>query len=147
MIIQKAIDSDSEVLKQLFSILYKPELKWTKEKISKKIKSKEKEYYLVLDKKEVLGAFGIKFEDFEAKFGPLAVKPEFQKNKIGSKLLRFAEELTKEKGLKKIWCHSLEIYNAENFYKKNGWKEEEFIKNFWDGQNCFVFSKIIDRKS
>lgn len=142
MKIQKGTINDASTLEQLFSVLHKPDLKWSEEKIREEIQTGEKNYYLALENNEIVGAFGIKFDD-SSKFGPLAVKKAYQQKGIGSKLLSFAEKITREKGLNRIWCHSLERYNVVNFYQNNGWKEEKFIRNFWDGQNCFVYSKNL----
>ncbi len=99
--------------------------------------------YIALEDNEVVGAFGIKFDDSNAKFGPLVVRTKYHQKGIGSKLLNFAEELARERGLNRIWCHSLKRYNVANFYQNNGWEEEEFIQDFWDGQNCFIYAKKL----
>ena len=143
MEIQKGTITDAPTLEQLFSILYKPELKWSREIILEEIQTGEKDYYLALDDNETVGAFGIKFNDSSAKFGPLAIRDKNRKKGVGSKLLRFAEELAREKGLSRIWCYSFEKYNVANFYQNNGWVEEDFIQDFWDGQNCFVYGKEL----
>jgi len=140
---QRGTTTDAPTLEQLFSVLYKPELKWSEEKIREEIKSGEKDYYLALDNNEIVGAFGISFDDSSAKFGPLAVKDKNRKRGVGSKLLSFAEELARGRGLSRIWCYSLERYNVANFYQNNGWVEERFIQDFWDGQNCFVYAKKL----
>ncbi len=46
MKIQKGTINDAPILEQLFSVLYKPELKWTKDKLREEIKTGEKIYYL-----------------------------------------------------------------------------------------------------
>ena len=143
MKIQKATTKDAKILEQIFSVLYKPKMYWSEDKLYEDIKDGKKFYYLVLRGNKILGAFGIKFDDLNAKFGPLVVKEECRQKGIGSKLLNFAEGLTRKRGLDRIWCHSFERYGVANFYKKNGWEEEKFIKDYWDGQNCFVFAKKL----
>jgi GNAT superfamily N-acetyltransferase len=143
MKIRKCTIVDTQILKELFSVLYKPEMKWNERNIYEDIQSGKKTYYLALKKNEAVGAFGIKFSNSDAKFGPLAVKRAYQGKGVGSELLRFAEKLTKKRGLIRIWCHSLERYNAANFYQKNCWKEEDFIRDFLDRQNCFIYAKRI----
>lgn len=143
MKIQKGIINDASALEQVFSVLYKPELKWAEEKLRREIQTGEKDYYLALEDNETVGAFGIKLNGSSAKFGPLAVRKTYQQRGIGSKLLNFAEELAKQRGLSLIWCHSLERYNAANFYQNNGWEEITLIRDFWGGQNCFVYAKEL----
>jgi len=143
MKIQKGTTNDAPTLEHLFSVLYKPELKWSEEKLHEEIQTGEKDYYLAIEYNEIVGAFGISFDASSAKFGPLAVRDTNRKRGIGSRLLSFAEELARGRGLSRIWCHSLERYNVANFYQNNDWVEEEFIQDFWDGQNCFVYAKKL----
>ncbi|MDO8528545.1 MAG: GNAT family N-acetyltransferase [Nanoarchaeota archaeon] len=134
--------NDASILEGLFSVLYKPELKWSRELIEQEIRSGRKIYFIALEE-DVLGAFGIELEEREAKFGPISIKPQYQKRGVGSQLIRFAESLARGRGLVRIWCHSLERYHTEGFYEYHGWKMEKFIKDFWDGQNCYLFSKEL----
>jgi len=140
---RKAKKEDSEVLGKLFSILYKPELKWSEGKIKEKILKREKEYYLLIKEDLIVGALGLKFNNQVCKLGPIVIIKKFQKKGFGSKLIEFAEKLSKQKKCKKIWCYSLERYKVGDFYKENHWKQEKFIKNFWNNQNCYIYSKKI----
>lgn len=142
MNIAKCCVDDALILEGLFSVLYKPELKWSRELIEQEIRNGKKVYFIALED-EVLGAFGIEFGEKEAKFGPISVKPRHQKKGVGSQLIRFAENLARGRGLTRIWCHSLERYHAEGFYEYHGWKMEKFIRDFWGGQNCYLFSKEL----
>lgn len=141
--IRQANINDSAVLEEVFSILYKPKSKWSKHRISEQIKNKNRLYFLALERDKAVGAFGIKFNPPEAKFGPISVKRKYQGKGIGSELIKFAEEYSKEREINNLWCYSLEIYNAGKFYEKNGWIIGEFIPDFFDGQNCFKYSKKI----
>ena len=46
MKIQKGTTNDAPTLEHLFSVLYKPELKWSEEKLHEEIQTGEKDYYL-----------------------------------------------------------------------------------------------------
>ena len=56
-------------------------------------------------------------------------------------------DLVRKRGCSKIWCYSLECYKVGNFYKKNGWIEEEFIQDFWDEKNSFKYSKQLNKSN
>jgi N-acetylglutamate synthase-like GNAT family acetyltransferase len=130
-------------MEDLLSVLYKPEQKWSEQNIRTDITSENKVYYLATQDADIVGVMGISFSDQEAKFGPLVVKQDWKKRKVGSYLLQFAQQLAKKQGKAKIWCYSLALYNVENFYLKNGWKQDRIITNFFDNQDCFVFSKNL----
>jgi len=95
----------------------------------------------LLEDNQPKGAISLKFGNNTCEIEALTV--DSPKQGYGSKLLRFAEELAKTKGCHSLWCYSLELYQAGDFYKKNGWVEYEFISNFWDNQNCFKYSKSV----
>jgi len=142
MKIIKATPKDAEELEKIFSILYKPRLKWTKEKISNELLNKKKEYYILTENIKTIGGIGLKFEKDGCKFGPFAIKKIYQRKKFGEKLIKFVEKLAIKKGCKKIWCYSLEIYKTREFYKKHKY-EEKFLKNFWNNENCYKYFKIL----
>lgn len=50
------------------------------------------------------------------------IKSDFQGSGIGSKMLKFFEELAKSKGFKSVYCHARDI--AVKFYKTNGYATE-----------------------
>lgn len=143
MNIIKCTGNDALTLEKLFSVLYKPELKWNEDIIGQEIENSDKFYYLVLDDENIVGGFGIKFNMDSGKFGSIVINEPVRNKGIGSQVLAFAEKLVKDRGFKKIWCYSLEKYRAGDFYKKNGWQEQEFIADFWDGQNCSVYVKYL----
>ncbi len=97
----------------------------------------KKEYYIL----ENTGAIELEFTNDKCELVAIAVNPK--RKGYGSKLLHFAEELSKRKGCKTIWCYTLDINNATEFYIKKGWKEEKHIPEFFDGHGCFKFSKVL----
>jgi len=142
MKVRKAKKEDSKVLEKLFSILYKPKLKWSEEKIKTEIKKGEKIYYILEIKNKIIGAIGLKFDDRKCKSSSLVISKENQNKGYGKKLLGFVEDLCKKKGIKKIWGYSLELYKAENFYENQGYKSK-LIKKFWDNKDCYLLEKNL----
>lgn len=140
--IQKAKSKDSEILEKLFSLLYKPKQKWSESAIKEQIETKSKDFYLIYNKNNVVGAIGIKLIQKECKIGPLIIKEKFQKQGYGSLVLKFIEKLCRENNVNKIWGHSLKLYNAEKFYEKQGYKSK-LIKNCWNNLDCYYISKQL----
>lgn len=140
--ILRAKEKDSQILAKIFNIFYKSELRWSEEKIRNNIIKSKYEYYIYLDKVNTpVGAISLHFNKGICELEAIAVIT--QKSGYGSRLIKFAESLAKTRNCIKIWCYSLELYQAGDFYKKIGWNKEEFIPLFWDGQNCFKYSKLL----
>ncbi len=143
MKIKRATENDSRTLSEIFSILYKPELRWSEDKIRENIIWGNTEYFLIINDEEFLGGLSLRLNKNECELEAIAIKPRFQRSGVGSQLLEFAENLAKEKECRKIWCYSLESYNIGKFYQKHGWQQEVFIPKFFDNQNCFKYSKKL----
>jgi len=140
IIIKKASKKDSQILAQIFSVLYSQKIK-SEYKIKSSLVKKTKEYYLCSTGKRPVGAISLKFNNKQCELETIAVR---QKGKgYGSRLLQFAENSAVERGCQKIWCHSLEQHKVKGFYLKCGWEEEEYIVNYYPGKNSFTFSKIL----
>lgn len=138
---REAAPQDSRVLSQLFSPLYKAELKWSEAKIRENMINGENEYFLGLIENSVEGALSLVFDNASCELEALAVLHQRQGH--GSELLKFAEETARQKECTRIWCYSLALYNAREFYEKNGWKQESFIADFFGGQDCYVYSREL----
>ena len=142
IIIKKASEKNSQVLAQIFSVLYSEEIK-SEDKIKSNLINGTKEYYLCFVGKRPVGAISLKFDDKQCELEGIAVR---QKEKgYGLRLLQFAENFARARGCEKIWCHSLEQHKVKGFYLKCGWKEEKYIINYYPGKNSFTFSKILSR--
>ena len=63
MEIIKANKKHALFIADTFKIFYKPEQKWSKEKIAKNIETNKKEYYLILDKDKPAGAMELKWKN------------------------------------------------------------------------------------
>jgi len=132
----KATKNDAKTLERIFSIFYRAELKWSKDKIIDKMRQ-GREYYIIVEN----GAIELKFENMKCELVAIATNP--QRRGRGSQLVQFAENLARERNCKKIWCYTLEVNQASEFYRKMGWIKEEFIPDFFDGYGCFKFGKEL----
>ena len=119
---------------------------------------KEKTYFVAEKDGEIIGGINIdqnqdktylkiNWEDQSNSFlvvHRLAVKKEWWKNKIGKKLMLFAEELTKKRGLRSI---RLDTYSgnpkAMRFYLMLGYKELGAINLKPNKNEYYCFEKII----
>lgn len=142
IIIKKADEKESQILAQIFSVLYSEKLK-SEEKIRTNIINGTNEYYIGLIDNIPIGAISLKFDGNQCELKAIVVKDKGRGH--GSKLLAFAEDKAKEKQCTKIWCTSLVQHRVKDFYLKHGWIVEDLIKNFYPGKNSFKFSKSLDR--
>src|SRR3989339_824605 len=97
----------------------------TLEILKKKIKSRE--VYVMTENKKIIGS--VDLDDNEIK--GLYVLSNRIKEGIGTKLLKFIEEIAKNKGIKIINICSTK--SAIPFYKKNGYKLIEIKKSIEKG--------------
>ena len=78
----------------------------------------------------------------DAKIISFAVKKEFRRQGIGSKLLRSAIERCKQKGKERILLE-VRVSNtvAQRLYKKNGFKIIDVIPNYYnDGEDAYLMA-------
>src|SRR3989344_2988451 len=81
---------------------------------------RKKHYYVVLEKRKILGAVSLIFRYGSCEIYSLS---SIRKG-VGRKLIDFAVKKCKENKCPKIWCWSAVSYNAQGFYKKMGFKEK-----------------------
>jgi len=144
LMIKKASEKDSLLLAQIFEPLHGEDFK-SEEKIRTNITNGSDEYYLGLMENRPVGAIMLRFEGNQCDLCAIVVKDKGKG--YGAELLQFAEDLAIERGCVRIWCFSLVQHGADGFYKKHGWKEEELIKDFCPGLDCFKFSKSLKKDS
>jgi len=119
---------------------------------------KNKTYFVAEKNNEIVGGINIdklqddvyntiKWNDKSDKFlvvHRLAVKEEFWSQKIGKKLMKFAENLVIDKNLKSI---RLDTYSnnpqAINFYKKLGYKQLGTINLKPNKKHYYCFEKLL----
>ncbi len=72
----------------------------------------------------------------------LWVKENYRKKGIGTRILKHAEKIAKEKGAEVSMLDTFD-FQAEQFYLKNGYKSIGEIKNFPKGHRRIYFSKNL----
>lgn len=73
----------------------------------------------------------------------LWVKDEYRKMGIGTKILKYVENLAREKGATISMLDTFD-FQAEEFYLKNGYKSIGEIQDFPKGHKRIYFSKRLD---
>ncbi|SOE22731.1 Acetyltransferase (GNAT) domain-containing protein [Spirosomataceae bacterium TFI 002] len=76
-------------------------------------------HFLAIHTNEVIGVVILKKEGNVGKLRQMAVKPEFQGQQIGRKLVEALEEYAAKNGIKEVKMHAR--YHAEYFYEKLGY--------------------------
>ncbi|HIP25768.1 MAG TPA: ribosomal-protein-alanine N-acetyltransferase [Archaeoglobus profundus] len=95
---------------------------------------------------KVVGYIAIMDLGTNAKIISFAVKKEFRRKGIGTKLLKAAIKRCKEKGKRKILLE-VRISNkiAQHLYKKNGFKVIDVIPNYYsDGESAYLMALDLD---
>ena len=52
--------------------------------------------------------------------------------------------LCRAEGVPKLWCWSMERYQASPFYEKQGFDERHLLRRQFFGEDCWLFGKNID---
>ncbi|MDI6806240.1 MAG: GNAT family N-acetyltransferase [Candidatus Aenigmarchaeota archaeon] len=103
-----------------------------------------KKFYVAVEDGEVIGVSGSYVYDERAWLGWFAVKPEYQGNGIGKALLKKAESDVKDE-YERFFVYtgsSKEFAKAREFYKRNGFVEEQLEKYKFD-EDTLIFSKEL----
>lgn len=121
MHIREATLKDQERIRELTNLLYLevPEFVWnTDEFIEKQITRGE---YFIAEKEGTLaGIISFRVREGVMYIETLAVVKEFRSNNIGTELIEFAKEYTKQKGLNALRACAFYEYGNEGFYRKQG---------------------------
>ncbi len=77
-------------------------------------------------------------------FQDIFVKDKYRRIGLATRLLKKATEIAKKQGFKEIMsdCDASNKI-AISFHLRNGFKKCGYIKNYWDNENSYVFSKKI----
>lgn len=81
-----------------------------------KEKMQKRKMFCAIENEKIIGTIDLEGN----KIGGLYVHPDFTGRGIGKKLLEYIENYTRKEGIKKLMLYS--TLNAENFYKKYGYK-------------------------
>lgn len=96
--------------------------------IDKKLDQKDDLFFVALDQKKIVGTIMAGYDGHRGWIYSLAVIPERRQEKIGSKLLKYAENELRKLGCLKI---NLQIFSENDivtsFYLKNGYEIEDRI--------------------
>jgi len=96
--------------------------------IDKKLEFGDGLFFVALDDQAVIGTVMAGYDGHRGWIYSIAVSPKYQKQRIGSTLLAFAERKLSEKGCMKINLQIMEGNEVvENFYLANGYHAEKRI--------------------
>ena len=96
--------------------------------IDKKLEFGDGLFFVALDNQDVVGTVMAGYDGHRGWIYSIAVSPLFQKQGVGSSLLRFAERKLSELGCMKINLQIMEgNEEVERFYMANGYQTEERI--------------------
>jgi ribosomal protein S18 acetylase RimI-like enzyme len=100
--------------------------------------------FILIGFSKIWGRKGESFDEEAVGIDWFDVDPKFQGKGIGKELLRTAEERGKEKGLHKIFMHTL-IKNLKmmNFASKNGFRFTKYLEKFYGIDDAFLLVKQI----
>ena len=72
------------------------------------------------------------------------VKDKYRKSGYGTKLIKLAVKMSREKGFKEV-ISDTDISNKRSiaFHLRNGFKKSGYIRKNWDNEDSVVFSKKI----
>jgi N-acetylglutamate synthase-like GNAT family acetyltransferase len=143
MKIIKAGPEHIEDILQLNSLLHLdiPNFHWdTKEYISAAIQN----YYIMEEDKKILGAINIRLNKPEKYIAieTLTVSPDAQRKGVGRQLIEFTKEYAKSQNIHKLNVESFCEYDADDFYKKCGFTEDEDF-GFFNCHPYYIYSMNI----
>lgn len=110
----RKINSNKYPLKIIDILIRKNSGKEVKEKMRKS------DLFCAIENEKIIGTIDLE----DNKIGGLYIHPDFIGKGIGNGLLEYIENHARKKGIKKLMLYS--TLNAENFYRKQGYK---LIKN------------------
>lgn len=114
------------------------------EKLNKMLKKREK-VYIALEREEVIGTAGIDkslYNDNEYCILTVFVKPEKQKNNVGTKLINKIEEYAKKQSIKRLIVPA--SITASDFYYKLGYKYKNGKKEL-NEENMYIMEKDLKK--
>jgi len=138
--IRKATEEDAQTLVRMFTDMFSRKVKSAEIIKDNMIKGKS-EYYLAFVDEKPVGAIQIIFKKDDCKLE--SINTQEKRKGYGSELIKFSENLARERGYKKIWCISNERHKAKGFYEKSNWELEKYVVDYSPGRNVYIFSKKL----
>jgi ribosomal-protein-alanine N-acetyltransferase len=121
---------------------------WSKEKLVKELLgNKLLEHYVFDIGGEIAGFYIVNFVLDEADIFTIAVKNDYRRKGIGSKLLDHLEEIARKKAIKYIRLEvSTKNYKAIKLYEKHGFKQKGLRVNYYQKTNedAYVMRKDLE---
>lgn len=62
----------------------------------------------------------------------------------GRTLVEYAIRRCEQKGVPKLWCWSLDLYNAKGFYERLGFTEAHRLEKQFFGKDCWFLGRVIE---
>jgi len=121
MNLRKALLEDKEDISEIIGVLRIdiPDFVWdTDEFIARQIKKGE--YFLAELGKEIVGIISFRQRDKKMYIETIAVKKNYQMEGVGARLIGFAKQFTKGKGLDFLCACSFYEYKTVDFYLNQG---------------------------
>lgn len=140
MSIRPAEIKDKKAILDIIGLLHLdiPNFIWSSEEfIAKQIERGE--YFLVEEQSTVAGIISLRRRRNKMNIETLAVRKDFQGKGVGSKLIEFAKQFTKDNGFKILHAYSFIEYEAVDFYLKRGFKKLNTHGYYYNGHkyDCF----------
>lgn len=121
MIIRRAELKDKKDILEITNLLYLnvPDFVWnTDEFVERQIKGQG--YYVVEKQGRIAGIVSFRERNNRMHIETLAVANDYQSEGVGAKLIDFAKEFTREKGLATLRVYSFYEYKTVDFYLRQG---------------------------
>ncbi|MBU0546892.1 MAG: GNAT family N-acetyltransferase [Patescibacteria group bacterium] len=121
MTIRKAEPKDKKDILEITNLLYLdiPNFVWnTDEFIDRQIKNGE--YFLAETEEKIVGIISFRQRKKKIHIETLSATDDHQSEGVGSQLIGFAKEFTKEKGFSILRVYSFHEYKTIDFYLKQG---------------------------
>lgn len=111
---------------------YRRGLYFSSGRITKKkwlYKLKNENIYVSTRNHKIVGAISLRSRNSSVELNTLAVDPAYQKQGIGTKLMRYAEKDVKKRGFSTCHLYTLEAHPwLTHYYRKQGYKRVKIIK-------------------
>jgi N-acetylglutamate synthase-like GNAT family acetyltransferase len=121
---------------------------YTEQSVAEPIKAKS--VYVAFDPttpgdEALLGAMILVAEQQSYIIDAIACRIDAQRRGAGRALVEYAAQKCRDEGVPKLWCWSLAMYHAEEFYRKLGFGEAFLLEKQFYGKDCWLLGKVIDR--
>jgi len=121
MTLRKAELEDKKDILDVANLLYLdiPDFVWNKDNFVES-QIKRGEYFLIENEEKIIGIIGLRQRGNKMHVETIAVRNGSQLEGVGTKLIEFAREFTKKKGLNILRAYSFYEYKSVDFYLNRG---------------------------